>query len=281
MHEQIYTKLPKRRRGVPTRYNHFTRSRLNGFLAQSVMQLNPKEFQHHIANHVYHNDTGARQTIDKLLASKESEFWKTSLSNEFGRLAQGVEKNRLPKKHVAGISTIFFIPQDKFTSNTKVTYANLICDLRPLKSETHRVKMIVGGDKLVYDGDPSSPTISLLNTKIFLNSVISYAHKGERFSSADIKNHHLQSPMKQFQYMHIPLKYFTDEIRQEYNIMDISENGYGYIEIRKGIYSFKIAGIIAFNYVVNNVAPHGYYPVRYTPSLCKHETRKNDFHALR
>ena len=134
--------------------------------------------------------------------------------------------------------------------------------------------MIVGGDKLVYDGDPSSPTISLLNTKIFLNSVISYAHKGERFSSADIKNHHLQSPMKQFQYMHIPLKYFTDEIRQEYNIMDISENGYGYIEIRKGIYSFKIAGIIAFNYVVNNVAPHGYYPVRYTPSLWKHETRK-------
>ena len=275
--ERMYTKIPPRRQGVPTRHNHFTRSRINGFLAQSVMQMNEIGYQHHIANHVYHNDTGARQTIDKLLSGQDSDIWKTSLSNEFGRLAQGVGKHRPTKDYVKGTNTIFFIPRNQVPADAKVTYANLICDLRPLKSETHRVRMTAGGDKLIYDGDPSSPAVSLLKTKIFLNSVISDARKGAKFSSADIKNHYLQSPMKKFQYMHIPLKYFTDEIRQEYNIMDIAENGYVYIEIRKGMYGLKEAGILAFNYVVENLAPHGYYPVRYTPGLWKHKTRKTTF----
>ena len=275
--ERMYSKLPQRRRGVPTRHNYFTRSRINGFLAQRVVQMNQMGYQHHIANHVYHHDTGARQTIDKLLAGKDSEIWKNSLSNEFGRLAQGVGKNRPKNKYVTGTNTIFFIPRDQVPADAKVTYANLICDLRPLKSETHRVRMTAGGDKLIYDGDPSSPAVSLLNTKIFFNSVISDAHKGARFSSADIKNHYLQSPMKKFQYMRIPLKYFTDEIRQEYNIMDIADNGYVYIEIRKGMYGLKEAGILAFNYVIENLAPHGYYRVHYTPGLWKHRTRKTTF----
>ena len=60
-------------------------------------------------------------------------------------------------------------------------------DLRPLKSETYRVWMTVGGDKLEYYSDPKSPTVSLLNTKIFLNSVISDAREGTQFATADIK----------------------------------------------------------------------------------------------
>ena len=103
----------------------------------------------------------------------------------------------------------FLIPHSHVPADAKVIYANLICDLRPLSKETHRVRMTVGGDKLECDGDPSSPAVSLLNTKIFFNSGISDAHKGAKFTMADIKNHYLQSPMKNYQYMHIPLKYFT------------------------------------------------------------------------
>ena len=47
--------------------------------------------------------------------------------------------------------------------------------------------MIVGGDRMEYEGDPSSPVVSLLNTKLFLNSVISDAYKGVRFATTDIK----------------------------------------------------------------------------------------------
>ena len=64
--------------------------------------------------------------------------------------------------------------------------------------------MTVGGDKLEYDGDPSYPAVSFLNTKIFLNSVISDTHKGARFSSTDIKNYYLQSSMKKINIFAFP-----------------------------------------------------------------------------
>ena len=127
--------------------------------------------------------------------------------------------------------------------------------------------MTVGGDKLEYDGDPSSPAVSLLNIKILFNCVISDAHKGAKFATADIKNHYLQSPMKNYQYMSIPLKYFTQEIGDEYDIMNIVDNNYVFIKIRKVMYDLKEAGILAFNYAVENLAPHGYHLVRYTAGL--------------
>ena len=69
--------------------------------------------------------------------------------------------------------------------------------------------------------------------------------------------------------MRIPLKYFTYKIKQEYNIMDIANNRYVYIEISKGMHGLNEAGILAFNYLVENLDPHGYYPVWYTPGLWK------------
>ena len=53
--------------------------------------------------------------------------------------------------------------------------------------------------------------------------------------------------------MQIPLKYFTQEIRKKYNIMDIVDNDYVYIEIRKVMYGLKEAGVSAFNYVMKNL----------------------------
>ena len=59
--------------------------------------------------------------------------------------------------------------------------------------------------------------------------------------------------------------------------MDITENGHVYIEIRKGMYGLKEAGIIAFNYSVENLTPHGYYPCHYTLGLWKQITRRTIF----
>ena len=174
---------------------------------------------------------------------------------------------KIEQKKIQGENTIFFIPHSHVPADAKVIYANLICDVRPLKNETHRVRMNVGGDKLECDGNPSSPAVSLLNTKICFNSVISDAHKGATFATADIKNHYLQSLMKNYQYMILSLKYFTQEIRDEDEIINIVDNNYVYIEIRKGMYGLKEAGILAFNYVVKNLAPHGYHPVQYTAGL--------------
>ena len=77
--------------------------------------------------------------------------------------------------------------------------------------------------------------------------------------------------------MKIALKYFTPETFTEYDIHDIAHNGYVNREIRKGIYGLKEAGILAFNYIVKNLVPVGYHPVKFTPGLWKYETRPTMF----
>ena len=69
--------------------------------------MDDKGYQQNIANHVYHQEIGTRQTMDKLLVVKDSCIWNNSLSNEFGRLAQGIGKQRPTEKYVNGTNTIF------------------------------------------------------------------------------------------------------------------------------------------------------------------------------
>ena len=93
-----------------------------------------------------------------------------------------------------------------------------MCDIKTQKSESHRTRLTVGGDKLDYPVDPSAPSIGLLDTKNHLNSVISDPKKGARYFVADIKNYYLNNLLTQLQYMCIHAKYFTEEFRKEYNM---------------------------------------------------------------
>ena len=92
--------------------------------------------------------------------------WEIGLSNEIGQLAQGIGDD------VAGTDTIDFISKSEVPANKKVTYANFICDYQPLKTEPHRVRFTVGGDKLDCPYNAGSPAASLLETKLILNSTI-------------------------------------------------------------------------------------------------------------
>ena len=78
-------------------------------------------------------------------------------------------------------------------SDRIATYANMVCDYRPHKQEKHRVRLTVGGDRLTYNEDVSSPEASLLETKLLLNSTISDAFKGALFMTLDIKDLSLQT----------------------------------------------------------------------------------------
>ena len=53
--------------------------------------------------HIYNEATGKRETIDTLLAGHNSTTWRRALSNEIGRLANGVAGR------VAATNTIEFI----------------------------------------------------------------------------------------------------------------------------------------------------------------------------
>ena len=61
---------------------------------------------------------------------------------ELGRLAQGNIHG------VLATDTIDFIYKSDVPLGEKVTYAQCVCDHRPLKPEEFQVRSVVGGDKL-------------------------------------------------------------------------------------------------------------------------------------
>ena len=166
------------------RYN--LRPRLNkqstNFKDLATRQLLAQHLFHSPKIHHIFDKSGNRQSIDKLRVGPDGKIWEISLSNEWGRLAQGNDNG------VIGTDTIVFLHPSQVPKNRAITYANFIMDYRPLKKEQHRVRITVGGDRLPYPGDAGSPATDLTETKLLVNSVISDSSKGARFLSADLKD---------------------------------------------------------------------------------------------
>jgi hypothetical protein len=226
----------------------------------------------HSALHIHNKNTGMKETLDSLLQGPQKERWLQATSNEFGRLATG-------NKHgVKSTDTIEFVSRSAVPLGRKVTYGSFVCDYRPLKDDPYRVRLVVGGDRLVYDDDPASPAAGLLETKLLLNSVISDAHKGARFMSMDLKDYFLASPMNRPEYMKIHRSNIPPDIVEQYNLQDVvTSSGFVYIKIKKGMYGLKQAAVLAYQHLVSKLEPFGYIPCKYSLGLWTHKTRKTKF----
>ena len=262
----------------PSRRSHRLQSRPSSTpLAQSATNA---PYARHISALATTPPTAGKQgSLKKLLLGPDANTWSTGLANEWGRLLpHGIGRDRPQSDKIKGTGTVFFIKKSQVPLDRQVTYANFVCTVRPQKTETHRVRMTAGGDRLDYPGDPSSPTVSMLDAKIHINSTISDAHKGARHLGLDISNYYLGTPMSYYQYMRVPTSVIPQEVWDDpsYDIQ-VASDGYVYLEIRRGMYGLKEAGIIAFNQLVKKLAPYGYAPMPFTPGLWRHKTRRTTF----
>jgi hypothetical protein len=162
------------------------------------------------------------------------------------------------------------IPNDR-----KITYGKIVCDYKPHKQEKKRVRLIVGGDRLDYSSDVATSTADIATFKILINSILST--KDAAMMMMDVKNYYLGTPLPRFDYMKILLSRFPEEIIQKYNLNALAVDGWVYIEIRKGIYGLKQAGLLANQLLQTRLAPFGYYPARHNPGLWLHKTRPISF----
>ena len=153
-----------------------------------------------------------------------------------------------------------------------------MCNYKPLKTEQWRVRLVVGGDKLDYDNDTGSPATDLLETKILANSVISSAKCGARFLSCDLKDFFLATPMASPEYMKIAWKYFPNDIRLKYNLSSfLTNDGYVYCKINKGMYGLKQAAVLAYNQLANHLKDNNYKQIIGSMGMWKHETKNITF----
>ena len=78
--------------------------------------------------------------------------------------------------------------------------------------------------------------------------------------------------------MQIPLKITPQEIIDTYDLKAlVDDQGSIYMRIEKGMYGLKQAGIIANQELVKFMATFGYHPVKHTPGLWVHNSRKTLF----
>ena len=236
---------------------------------QIIRQLVTQNLQEKI-NHIFNND-GKKMSLDELLNSSMAHIWETAVSNELGRLSQGVNG-------IKGNDVIDFIRKSDVPNNKIVTYARMVCDYRPFKNEQYRLRLTVGGDRLHYADDAASPAASLLETKMLLNSTISQSAQGCRFMTLDIKDFFLKTLMTDHEYMRIHNKYFIGKIREQYDIDNIvAKDGFVYCKIKKGMYGLKQAAKLAYDDLKQHLAKYGYSPNPLAPNIWSHETRKTKF----
>jgi hypothetical protein len=144
---------------------------------------------------------------------KHNKAWTTSSANEFGRLASGVGGR------VKGTKTIRFIHQDDVPQKQRkdITYGSFQCNVRPEKiEEPNRTQFVAGGDRINYPGQVATPTADMLVAKILFNSVIST--RGTRFTTIDISNFYLMTPLKRPEYIRVKIDDIPMEIINEYKL---------------------------------------------------------------
>jgi hypothetical protein len=136
----------------------------------------------------------------------------------------------------------------------------------------------VGGDRLDYSGDVATSTADITKFKILINSTLST--KDADMMMMDIKKYYLGTPLPRYEYMRMLLSRFTEEIVSKYNLKALAVDGWVYIEIRKGMYGLKQAGLLANQLLQKRLASVGYYPARHTPGLWIHKTIQINFSLI-
>ncbi len=174
--------------------------------------------------------------------------WDTSYANKLGRLCQGIGSGAAPTgQRVAGTNTFYIIDYKGILSHKhkEICHTMVLCEVRPEKDDPDRTRITIGGNRICYPGNLGTNTASLELVKLLFNSVLS--RKGARFSTIDLKNFYLDTPMPDPEYVCIKLSDIPDKFIKEYNLSGRDQDGWIYFEIRQGCYGLPQAGILANN----------------------------------
>ena len=105
----------------------------------------------------------------------------------------------------------------------------MVCKVCPEKSDPNRTLITIGGNRITFPSDIGTPTASLELAKLVLNSVLS--RPGAKFTTFDICNFYLQTPLDRPEYVRIKLSNIPEEFSLEYNLLSYARNGWVYFEI--------------------------------------------------
>ncbi len=199
-------------------------------------------------------------------------MWDTSYANELGHLCQGIGSGLMPNsQRVAGTNTFCLIDYNDIPLHKRkeICHTMVVCEVRPEKDDPDRTCITIGSNRICYPGNVGTNTASLELVKLLLNSVLS--RKGARFSTIEIKNFYLDTPMPDPEYVCIKISDIPDKFFTEYNLGGRDHEGWIYFEIRKGCYGLPQAGILANDLLHSCLLAEGFYEGASTLGLWCHK----------
>ena len=135
-------------------------------------------------------------------------------------------------KQVAGTNTFFIIDYHDIPAHKQkeICHTMVVCEVRPDKDNPDRTHIAIGGNRICFPEDVGTNTASLKLFKLLLNSVLS--RKGAHFSSIDLKNFYLDTPMPDPEYVRIKITDIPAEFIAEYKLAGRDRGGWIYFKIR-------------------------------------------------
>ena len=96
----------------------------------------------------------------------------------------------------------------------------------------------------------------------------------------NVSNFYLNTLMKRYEYVKMRLANIPDEVVKEYKLhknVKVTDNGFVYVEVRKGMYGLPQAGILTQQLLKTHLNQRGYYQNTIVPGIWKHKWRLVQF----
>jgi hypothetical protein len=200
----------------------------------------------------------------------------TAFGKDFGRMSQG--DNKTGQK---GTNAMFVMSPQEIPNIPKVrivTYARVVVNHRPQKTDPNRIRITASGNLINYSGKLMTQTADITTLKLHWNSVL--GTPGAKYMYLDIKNFYLLAPLDRYKYMRIPFTLSPPWIVEQYGLANKIYNGHIYLEMRRVVWGLPQAGILANKLLKKRLAPHRYYECKQTPGLWKHTTQSISFNLV-
>ena len=105
--------------------------------------------------------------------------------------------------------------------------------------KVYRIRGTAGCDRIYYDGHTKANTAALSTFKILLQSVVS---DDVDWTTLEIKDFYLMTPLPRPEYIRIPLKFLSPKIIAQHSLQSFVHNNSILFEVTKSMYGLPHAG---------------------------------------
>ena len=148
-----------------------------------------------------------------------------------------------PKKQrikVTGTFKVIRFNDIPFEKRKYICHTRVVCEYRPDKDNPNRTRIAITGGHILVPFDVSTRTSSLELVKPMINCVLS--RQNTRFAAFDIKTFYLDTPMEKPEYVRVKLEDISQELIEEYHLLENERHGWVYFGIVRGCYRLPQSG---------------------------------------